>query len=356
MTKAETEQLLSPFRLAVCPATTLALDQVVDLIDPTKIYFESATVSTEPVSVWHLDNARQSARQHPYGSIQLDRQLLCTDLITDDHYRNTLHGARRTAQSCEVLIAPWSHYLDGVVWGGYFDYVILVAAKLCRIKGAVLEAVFNRALIAYPLFDTQYERDFLALLNIPMERVVDSRLVDVSFQQCLLAGAGHWFYPNQADIQALRRYVLAQAAPPNGQRTRVYISRGGRRRVQNEAEVIELLRQYGFDCIADTPRSVLEQVAIYRNAEVIVGPHGASFSNIIWCQPGTHLLELFAPTYYPDFFRNLAQSLGMQYTAYFHGEAHVGKWTRGLEDDMYVSIPELKACLNHLLCDSDQEA
>lgn len=117
----------------------------------------------------------------------------------------------------------------------------------------------------------------------------------------------------------------------------------------NEPELIRLLRQYHFQIVEDKPRSVAEQVALYHNAECIVGPHGASFSNLIWCQPGTQLLELFTPTYYPAFFRYLAAVLDIRYSAYFQGPADTGDWAKGLEDDIYVSISEIEQCLEKLM-------
>ena len=117
----------------------------------------------------------------------------------------------------------------------------------------------------------------------------------------------------------------------------------------NESEVIDLLKQYNFRVIEDKPCSVAEQVAIYRNTGFIIGPHGTSFTNILWCQPGAHLFELFSPTYYPDFFRYLATLLGLGYSAYFQGPARADNSGHGLADDIHVSIPELSRCLDKLL-------
>ena len=203
------------------------------------------------------------------------------------------------------------------MWGDYYDNVFLVAGKLCRIRDTLSEFDFTSALVVYPLFTTTYEPEYLALLGIETNRVFDSRTTNVTFDQCILADVGHWFYPNSADVAALRKHVLPQIPPATGPRDRIYISRSNRRCVLNESEVIDLLKQYNFRVIEDKPCSVAEQVAIYRNTGFIIGPHGTSFTNILWCQPGAHLFELFSPTYYPDFFRYLATLLGLGYSAYF---------------------------------------
>lgn len=348
LTKEQTVSYLEPHQLVTHPVTTLPLPKIVDLAQPARTYFEPVIAETEPVSVWHCDVSEQGAKLLPYGAIITQQLLLCTDANTDDFFRNVVFRPKRSTRSTSVLIAPWSHYLDGFMWGGYYDYVLLVAGKLCRIKGALPESVFNEALVAYPLFDTSYEREYLSLLGIESNRLVDSRKTTVSFDQCILANAGHWFYPNSADVAALRKYVLAGRPPTGGPRNRIYISRSGRRRILNEEEVIHLLKSYNFQVIEDIPRSVTEQVTIFQSADFIIGPHGASFTNILWCQPGAHLFELFSATYTPGFFRYMAELLGLRYSAYYHGVAPTDNWAKGLEDDMYISISELKQCLDNL--------
>jgi capsular polysaccharide biosynthesis protein len=101
--------------------------------------------------------------------------------------------------------------------------------------------------------------------------------------------------------------------------------------------------------IEDKKRTVSEQMAIYRNAEFIIGPHGASFSNIIWCEPGTHLMELFSPNYAPDFFLYLAKMMDMEYSAYYNDLPNKNiDYLVGLVENIQVSIPKLEACLENI--------
>lgn len=347
--KEQTEAFLRPYNLVTHPANTLRMKEVVDLIDPTKVYYPQTQTETEPVSVWRYEVPKAGATLLPYGNVLTQRKVLCTDINTNDFFRNVLHRRQRHPLVVQTVIVPWSHYLDGAEWGGYYDFMFLIAAKLGRIKDVLPETMFRKAVVAYPLFGTAYEREFLSLLGIRADQIVDTRTTDVRFEQCVVANVGHWFYPNLADITALRNHILPLVSVLDTPRTRIYISRNCRRRIVNEPELIRLLRQYDFQIIDDKPRSVAEQVALYHNAECIVGPHGASFSNLIWCQPGTQLLELFAPTYYPAFFRYLAAVMDLRYSAYIQGPAGTGDWAKGLEDDIYVSIPEIAQCLEKLL-------
>lgn len=78
---------------------------------------------------------------------------------------------------------------------------------------------------------------------------------------------------------------------------RIYISRAGAggRRVTNEAAVLDLLRARGFETIAIEGLSVAGQILLFSNAEAVIGPHGAAFSNLVFCRPETRVVEFFAP-------------------------------------------------------------
>jgi capsular polysaccharide biosynthesis protein len=109
-----------------------------------------------------------------------------------------------------------------------------------------------------------------------------------------------------------------------------------------------VLKEFNFDIIEDVPKTVAEQIALYKNAKVIIGPHGASYTNIINCDPGTILIELFPGGYYPDYFRSLSTSLGLKYYAIFEdniSETHY----RNLIDDLTIDPAKIRTALQNIL-------
>lgn len=75
---------------------------------------------------------------------------------------------------------------------------------------------------------------------------------------------------------------------------KIYVSRKrcSSRYVVNEDELLEELDEYGFDSYVLEDLSFREQVELFSGAEVVVGPHGAGFTNTIYADNLT-LLELF---------------------------------------------------------------
>ena len=77
---------------------------------------------------------------------------------------------------------------------------------------------------------------------------------------------------------------------------RVYIARklDRRRNLKNLAVIETLLDQAGFVKIFPEDLTFLEQIAVMRQAEVIVGVHGSALFNAIWAPPGTRV-GVFVP-------------------------------------------------------------
>lgn len=351
LTKKQTEDYLNPYLIEVSQEAHVFLPGVQNYADPTSLIFSPTKAVTHRSFVWDYRSNIKTISQLPYGGILTDAKILCTDFENYHIVKNFLTAQKRIVSEYEIIIAPWSHYLDGIAFGGYYDFVILVVAKLCRIKESVSEGVFARAVLSYPLFKTTYEREYLALLGFDQDRIMDSRLHDIQFDRCILGNSGHWFYPNPADISALQRHIENTLKPRRTEHNRIYISRAGRRKVANETTLIALLKKYKFIIIDDKPMSVAEQVTIYKNASFIMGPHGASFTNIIWCEPGTHLFELFSINMVVDHFRYLAQAMQMTYSAYHH-VIKMNNSRIALEEDIFVSIADLEKSLNELFQDA----
>jgi len=349
LTWKETSGFLNSFNAKYSPRHALVLSQTNNAGNPEAILFQPREIFAEAVYVWKYEGDKKNGHLSRYGSVIINGNVLCTDSSLQSFFKDIWKPDTRPAKHVAAMIALFSQWQDGILYGGYYDFIFCLAAKLCRIKDAFPNENFSNWHISYPMFGTRYENEILELLGIEKNKVVDSREYKLISPQILLANEPSW-YPNKEDIFSLKRHIFEKINPLKKSAERIYISRSGRRKVINESELIAVLRKYDFTIIEDKPRSVSEQVSIYYNASFIIGPHGASFSNIIWCRPGTHLMELFSPNYAPDFFLYLATITGVSYSAIYEGERDPSIiHGQGLEDDIYISIPKLEAYLTEKL-------
>lgn len=106
-------------------------------------------------------------------------------------------------------------------------------------------------------------------------------------------------------------------APERGER--IYVARGDAtvRRVANRDELQGVLDRYDVDTYLPGALSVREQVALFSQADFVVGPHGAGLTNVVFGED-LAVVELFGDKQIATFDR-LAAALGHEY-AYVEGE------------------------------------
>lgn len=132
-----------------------------------------------------------------------------------------------------------------------------------------------------------------------------------------------------AELVGFRDSILRQSQKPDLREhsptaPRLYISRARTpmRRLLNEAELFDtLLAGRGFVKTCPEDLTVARQIELFRKAEIIVSPHGAGLTNIMFCRPGTKLLEIFPlGGLHSSAFMRMATLLDISY-AYFCGES-----------------------------------
>jgi hypothetical protein len=128
----------------------------------------------------------------------------------------------------------------------------------------------------------------------------------------------------------LRHLFLGPEPVAVEQRRRLYISRAGAQRgrpVVNEREIQTVLGSRGFETVRLEELSVREQAALFASAEVVVGPHGAGFTNLVFCQPGAKIVEFFTRPYVTPLYWMLSNRLRLRYYAFIAGEEGPRSWS-----------------------------
>ena len=76
---------------------------------------------------------------------------------------------------------------------------------------------------------------------------------------------------------------------------RIFISRKDApfRKILNEDEIFKLFETKGFKRYVLGEMSVIDQILLFYNAEIIVGEHGAGLTNLLFCKANTKVIELF---------------------------------------------------------------
>jgi len=167
---------------------------------------------------------------------------------------------------------------------------------------------------------TQFQKESLQALGIPSHQILNPRRgthmqADELIVPSLL-GPPFRLTPQQSACEYLRSSFLQKSGGRKRDRA-LYISRTDARdrHVINEAEICEEVANYGFEVVSLANMPFLQQVEMFAEARVIVGPHGAGFANAVFCEPGSALIELIPreSRNTPACFARLAGFIGLEY-------------------------------------------
>ena len=228
-------------------------------------------------------------------------------------------------------------YLNGLVFsllsGGaandnYFHWIFDVIPRF-----ALCEHIVNLEEVDFfllPDLKKNYQRETLKLLNIPLEKCLSSKFYRHIQAKEIIVTDHPYVISNDAhkDIQNIpiwiskwlkKKYTKNSISNNSKYPKKIYINRDdstanmkNARLIINEDEVKYFLEKRGFTSLKLANFMFDEQIEIFKNAEIIVGLHGAGFANIIFCKSNTKIIE-FNNTSDEKVIENLALSNDMIY-------------------------------------------
>lgn len=94
------------------------------------------------------------------------------------------------------------------------------------------------------------------------------------------------FHPSSLSLICERLFFLDKNLPLQSHPKKIYLRRlSAYRKLVNEIEVEELLKEKGYLIIEPEKFTFFQQVLIFKNAEKIIGPSGSAWGNLIFVSP-----------------------------------------------------------------------
>jgi capsular polysaccharide biosynthesis protein len=148
--------------------------------------------------------------------------------------------------------------------------------------------------------------------------------------------------PSPKHLLAVRQACLDAVGPSTRPRRRLYIRRTDApdRRIVNEPKLLSALADFGFEPTTLSDKTLPEQIRLFQSAEIIIAPHGAGNTNLLFAPPDCVMIELMGPTIYSPSFLVIASTLGQPY-------GYVGCAERGR--DVVVDPSAVRTVLDILL-------
>ncbi|MBE9122035.1 tetratricopeptide repeat protein [Tychonema sp. LEGE 07199] len=220
---------------------------------------------------------------------------------------------------------PPAEHVDGNVaflsarWGGasYFHWMFDVITRFDLLQRSGLIETIDKFVVNAS--DSSYQAETLNTLGISQHKLLESRCnLHITADKLIIPsisydGAGA---VSKWKCEHLRQTFLNEQQPLNTNYSeRIYISReqASYRRIVNDEEVIKYLEKLGFRAVNLETMSVAEQAACLAAAKVVVAPHGGGLTNLVFCSPGTKVIEIFSPLYVPHCYWMISNLCGLEH-------------------------------------------
>ncbi|CAD5962454.1 UDP-N-acetylglucosamine--peptide N-acetylglucosaminyltransferase [Planktothrix tepida] len=330
--------IYSESNITLTPSKTISQSQFC-------LMFDHATTQKAFVAI--LENARAWGDLATSAIITENNQLV-TDLST---------GCAELVLSSNQL-AP-VYQIEGTIaflsvrWGAtYFHwlYDVLPGFHLIQESGISWDDIDYFVINAdYPT----YQKETLVKLGVPLSKIIVSMTHHHIQAHKIIVPSPNLMYKNVITPAWVCNFLRSAFLPANiGNITpyrRIYLSRekASYRNVINQDELFQCLKPLNFESVVLETLSFSEQVELMATASVVIAPHGAGLSNIVFCQPRTKIIELFHPDYVPIYYRLISNLCQLEH--YYLISEVIDKTTENLTHlgqlDMKINLDEFMKLL-----------
>lgn len=251
---------------------------------------------------YHVDN-------HPGRQLPMP-QIHRVDGRFEVSYRN-LAGLRIADVGGRVVFGTPTEPLNWGMWilqalpiaAGFVaersaDRMLIHAGRPWQLGLLAAAGLSAREIVHQELGHTYYCRD----LRVTQYTQVD--LVPTPSDRALYARIGRTLAP-QAGSGRKRRIFLSRRS--------VSKAAANYRALTNEDELIDRMAELGFEIHEPEQLAFADQIALFREAEMVVGLGGAALFNVVFCEPGTSVVSIESSSIFIHNHAMLFGSLGHRF-------------------------------------------
>ena len=196
----------------------------------------------------------------------------------------------------------------------YFHWIFETLPKFIYLRNNRGDITFDKVYYHCGLWGTPYQRQALNFLGFRRWHLLDARrikslnanrIIVIKLEEerrnpsVFLCQSIKQAFIKKSTLKPIRRIYLTRKNVKSG------------RKIVNEIELVRLLKSFDFQIVDPAKLSFTNQVQLFNESEYIVSPHGAALANIVFCNSGTKIIELFN---HPDIRRGSQSYLNIAQT------------------------------------------
>jgi Glycosyltransferase 61 len=194
----------------------------------------------------------------------------------------------------------------------YFHWWIDILARWWVIR----DSPYRGCHLVTPPLGQGFQRESLHLLGLSVTSLTRplQRFRQVVFSRGLTSGSAQAISPQVVEFAQWCRTTLELSPTPSQRKLFLSRSAARSRGLVDEDEVLTALGAE-FERVELEALSVREQAMLFSEASIVVAPHGAGLTNLLFCTQPTAVVELVHEDAPPEIYRRLAGLLGHPYIA-----------------------------------------
>jgi capsular polysaccharide biosynthesis protein len=182
----------------------------------------------------------------------------------------------------------------------HFLFDIVAKLKLCEEK-----IPLNKIDYFYLPGSAEWQKKIISVFGISEKKLIDSQKYRHIKADRIIALDHPWYKQGfvQDEINNLPEWIIyflrekfLNYSKEFKANEKIFIDRSDSNynhcKLINNKEIIDFLSKKGFKSYQVSKLDFFEQIYLFNNAKIIIGPHGAAFSNVVFSNPGLNLIEL----------------------------------------------------------------
>ena len=236
----------------------------------------------------------------------------------------------------------------------HFLYDIIPKIKLCEEKYSLNEIDFF-----YVPNNLNWQKEILSTFGIENSKLINSQIYRHIKAKNLIISDHPWYKKGfiQTEIyNTLPEWILfwlrdkfLNLSKKFICSDKIFIDRSESKwkhcKLINNDEIIKYLSNHGFKSYQVGKLNFFEQIYLFKQAKTIIGPHGAAFSNIVFSNPGTNLIEIIPEDHPSKKCEKFSKILNINYTKVNVPKVNTFNHSLG---DMKIDINEIKKIIEKL--------
>ena len=192
----------------------------------------------------------------------------------------------------------------------YFHFIFDIVSKIILTKANFKN--FKKIDFFYVSSLKKWQINILKIIGIKKEKLIDSKINNHIYANKVIALDHPWY--NKGYIQNQLRTIPPWIINENRKiflnnskkfncKNKIFLDRSNSNynhcQIENLPDIKDLILKNKFGIYKPETLNFEKQIYLFKNASVILGAHGAAFTNIIFCKPKTKIIELI-PSDHPN--------------------------------------------------------